>query len=178
MSNAIRCIYQRFAFKNSRILCLTLIFNLNIPRTTVLYAKKKSFAGGEIRWSIYRFFQAIDTVIQTNGLVVKVSCIELGDLGSNPDECWVSLQHLCHFVWHWPRQRAHSHSAFYIAELSIIFLSWISSVVISRWVADRVLNLHMTIWLPPFWRTWTWAQARIRPHVHCADLAAWDGQRL
>ena len=45
MSNAIRCIDQRFAFKNSRISCLALIFNLNNLRTTVLYAKK-SVAGG------------------------------------------------------------------------------------------------------------------------------------
>ena len=35
MSNAIGCINQRFAFKNSRISCLALIFN-NL-RTTVLY---------------------------------------------------------------------------------------------------------------------------------------------
>ena len=44
MSNAIRCIDQRFAFKNSRISFLALIFN---PRTTVLKAKK-FVAGGEL----------------------------------------------------------------------------------------------------------------------------------
>ena len=60
MSNAMRCIDQRFAFKNSRISCLALIFNLNNPRTTVLYAKK-SVAGSEIRRVMYRFFRAIDT---------------------------------------------------------------------------------------------------------------------
>ena len=48
MLNVIRCIYQRFAFKNSRISCLALIFNLKNLSTTVLYAKK-SVAGGEIR---------------------------------------------------------------------------------------------------------------------------------
>ena len=53
MSNAIRCIDQRFVLKNSRILCLALIFNLNNLRTTVLYAKK-SVAGGEIRRVTYR----------------------------------------------------------------------------------------------------------------------------
>ena len=47
MLNAIRCIDQRFAFKNSRISCLALIFNLKNQSTTVLYAKK-SVAGGEI----------------------------------------------------------------------------------------------------------------------------------
>ena len=47
MLNAIKCIDQRLAFKNSRISCLALIFNLKNPSTTVLYAKK-SVAGGEI----------------------------------------------------------------------------------------------------------------------------------
>ena len=46
MSNAIRCINQRFAFKNSGISCLALIFNLKNPRMTVLYAKIL-VAGGE-----------------------------------------------------------------------------------------------------------------------------------
>ena len=40
MLNAIRSVDQRFAFKNSGTSCLALIFNLNNPRTTVLYAKK------------------------------------------------------------------------------------------------------------------------------------------
>ena len=40
MSNAIRCIDQRFVFKNSGISCLALIFNSNNPRTTILYATK------------------------------------------------------------------------------------------------------------------------------------------
>ena len=58
MSNAIRCIDQRFAFKNSRISCLALIFNLKNPSTTVMYAKKL-VAGGEIGRVIYRFFRAL-----------------------------------------------------------------------------------------------------------------------
>ena len=40
MLNAITCIDQRFAFKNIRISRLALIFILNNPSTTVLYAKK------------------------------------------------------------------------------------------------------------------------------------------
>ena len=40
MSNAIRCINQRFAFKNSGISCLALIFNLSNLRTTILHSKK------------------------------------------------------------------------------------------------------------------------------------------
>ena len=58
MSNAIRYIDQRFAFKNSRISCLTLIFKLKNPSTTVLYAKK-SVAGGEIRRVIYHFLKEL-----------------------------------------------------------------------------------------------------------------------
>ena len=57
MSNAIRCIIQRFAFKNSRISCLALIFHLKNPSMTVLYAKK-SVAGGEIRRVIYRLLSS------------------------------------------------------------------------------------------------------------------------
>ena len=40
MLNVIRCIDQRFVFKNSGISCLAWIFNLNNPRSTILYAKK------------------------------------------------------------------------------------------------------------------------------------------
>ena len=79
MSNAIRCIDQleRVAFKNSRILCLALIFKMKNPSTTVLYAKKSN-ASGDIRRLIYRFFQQL---IQTYGLVVKVSR-RLGESGT------------------------------------------------------------------------------------------------
>ena len=38
MSNAIRCIDQRFSFKNSGISCLALILKLNNPRTIILFA--------------------------------------------------------------------------------------------------------------------------------------------
>ena len=54
MSNAIGCINQWFVFKNSRISCLALIYNLNNPRTTILYAKK-SVAGCEIQRVMYHF---------------------------------------------------------------------------------------------------------------------------
>ena len=49
MLNAIRFINQRFAFKNSGISCLALIFNLKNPSTTVLQppACKKAFLGSE-----------------------------------------------------------------------------------------------------------------------------------
>ena len=51
-TNTIKCINERFAFKNSRILCLALIFNLNNLRSTILYAKKR-----EKRRVIYGFFE-------------------------------------------------------------------------------------------------------------------------
>ena len=64
-------------------LAAELIFNLNNPRTTVLYAKKIGW-----RWqtttSHIPFFEEW---IRTNGLVVKASSSESGDLGSIPDEC-------------------------------------------------------------------------------------------
>ena len=83
MSNAISCIDQRFAFMNSRISCLALIFNLKNLRTTVLYAKKIGY-----RWrnttSHNRFFQKIDTSQWLSG---KGESSEFGDMGSIPDEC-------------------------------------------------------------------------------------------
>ena len=98
---------------------------------------------------------------RTYGLVVKVSRRESGDMGLILDECWISLQRLGHFAWHWARQCTDMH-AFYIAALTIIFFlgfrQWRSR-------ADRVVNLNTTIRLPLFWRTWTRARARTRPHV-------------
>ena len=41
MSNAIRCINRRFAFKNFGISCLALIFNMSNRRTTILLAIKR-----------------------------------------------------------------------------------------------------------------------------------------
>ena len=40
MSNVIKCINQSFAFKNSGIAFLALIFALSYPRLTILHAKK------------------------------------------------------------------------------------------------------------------------------------------
>ena len=41
MSNVRRCIDQRYAFKNSGISCLALMFNLSNLRTTILHSKKQ-----------------------------------------------------------------------------------------------------------------------------------------
>ena len=100
MSNAIRCIDQRFAFKNSCISCLALIFKLKKPRTTVLYAKKSvtelQVAKNDKPYAI--FFKRS---IRTYGLVVKTSRRESGDMGSIPEECWNPLPSLGHFVSDW-----------------------------------------------------------------------------
>ena len=81
MSNAIRCIDQRFAFKNSRISCLALIFNLNI-RVRQSWTQKNRFQMANYDESYAVFF---NQSIRTNGLVVKVSSSEFGDLGSIPE---------------------------------------------------------------------------------------------
>ena len=62
----------------------------------------------------------------------------------------------------------HSHVLFYIAALSMIVFSRISSVAISRWAAYRVLTLNMNIWLPLFWSTWSGARG-----LDSATCAAW-----
>ena len=54
MLNALRCINERFAFKNSCISCLALIFKLKNLSITVLYPKK-SVAGGEMQQVIYKY---------------------------------------------------------------------------------------------------------------------------
>ena len=50
----LRCIDQRFAFKNSGISCLALMFNLSYQRMTILHAKK-GVAGCETLQFIYLF---------------------------------------------------------------------------------------------------------------------------
>ena len=80
--NMIRCIDQRFAFKNSCILYLALIFNLKNPRTTILYAKNR-LQVAKYDESYTAFFEQL---IRTSGLVVKVGRRESGDMDSIPDE--------------------------------------------------------------------------------------------
>ena len=97
MLNAIRCIDQRFVFKNSRISCLTLIFKLKNPSMTVLYAKK-SVEGGENMTSHILLF-SLKQLIRTYGLVVKTGCRESGNMGLIPDDCCNPLP-ACRFAWH------------------------------------------------------------------------------
>ena len=87
MLNAIGCINQRFAFKNSRISCLALIFNLKNPSTTVLYAKNQLQVAKYDEWYTIFFEPSIrsngewytvffEPWIRTNGSVVKTGCRE------------------------------------------------------------------------------------------------------
>ena len=83
MSNAIRFIVKRFAFKNSCILCLALIFDLN----SWLCRKTSGSAGACRQGQQRRVDSFFEQLIQINDLVVKVSSREFGDLGCIPDEC-------------------------------------------------------------------------------------------
>ena len=76
MSNAIRCINQRFAFKNSGILWLALIFNLSNWRKSDNPACKKSDC--RLRNITSKFFCRL---IQTHASVLKVSSSESSDMG-------------------------------------------------------------------------------------------------
>ena len=59
MSNAIRCIEQRFAFKNSGKSCLALLFNLSNLITTILHAQKQFQVA--THYESYPVFQPNDT---------------------------------------------------------------------------------------------------------------------
>ena len=96
MSTAIRCINQRFAFKNSGISCLALIFNLSYLKMTILYANT-AVAGCETFQLIYLFFSKLT---RTHSSVVEASRSESGGSGSIPAPCFNSLPLLCHIAWH------------------------------------------------------------------------------
>ena len=107
-SYAIRCINQRFAFKNSGIAYLVLIFNWNNPRTTILHAKK-AIPGCEKLRVIYCFFQETRTLIRTFDSVIKAASRRMLKLFAAPLPFCVSPS------IHW-------HTRFYTAALSIIFI--------------------------------------------------------
>ena len=111
---------------------------------------------GEIWRVIYRFFRLLKANLWLSG---KCDLSKYGDWDSIPDDCWNSLQPLCHFAWYWARQCTDT-TAFYIAALSIIFFLGFRQCW-SR--SDRVVNLNTTIRPTLFWRTWTRARASTRP---------------
>ena len=140
MSNAKRCIDQRFAFKNSGVSCLALIFNLKNPSTTVLYLKK-SVAGGVIQRLIYRFFRTIDTNLWLSG---QGESQRVGRLGF--DSWWVLICYaaprpLC--VPLSPSVHWHVRFLYCCTLYNFFFLGF------RQW-RSRAVNLNKTIWLPLF----------------------------
>ena len=128
MSNTIICIDKRFAVKNSGISCLALISNLS--NLTILQARNQ-FLVAKYDGSYTVIF---DRLIQTHGLVVKLSHSQWGNTGSNPAGCRIlrlssTLGHLA-LCWAWQCTDIRT----FILLLSLYFaLSRISSVAISRW---------------------------------------------
>ena len=106
--------------------------------------------------------------ICSHGLVVNTSFSDFGDMGSNPAQCWNSRPPVRPFCvaltlsvdWH--------ASFLYCRALYTFFLlktrQWRSR-------ADRFVNLNTNIRLPLFWRTWTRARARTRPHVRACHMS-------
>ena len=148
---AIKCIDQRFAFKNSHISVWPWYsswkFNYYSP-----VCQKISCRWRNIMSHIQFFFSRL---IWSHGLVVKTGCRESCDMGSIPDDCWNPLQCLCHFVWHWAHQCTDTRASY----IAVLFLGFRQSR------ADKVVNLNTTIQLALFWRTQTWALASTCPHV-------------
>ena len=158
MSRSKVCV-QEFSYFVSGLL----IFNLKNPSTTVLYAKK-SVAGGEIWRVIYSLFRAIDTNHSNQWLSGQHWLQRVGRCGfkswgvlkrsqaAAPRTFCVALSPSVH--WH----TSFSYCCTLYNFSFLGFRQWQSRT-------DRVVNLNTTIWLPLFWRTWTWALARSRPHV-------------
>ena len=157
MLNWIRCIDQRFAFKNSRISCLALIFNLNNTRTTVLYSKKT-----DCRWrnttSHMPFFSC--HWYEPMALWVRVVA------ESRVTQVWFLMS--AETAAPWPFCMALSLSQHWHSSISIQLLCSLYFFFLGfrQWKsrADRVVNLNTTIQLPLFWRTWTRALTSTRPH--------------
>ena len=98
MSNAITCIYKGFQFRILALIVLPWYLTFYSPRMTILHAKNQ-FTDESLLRNItihilfflsigYRLF---NRSIQTHGLVVQASRIEMEEMGSIPAGCWNSL---------------------------------------------------------------------------------------
>ena len=133
-SIAIRCIDQRFAFKNYGISCLAK------NRCQVARYDKS-----------YTFF--FSWLIRTYGSMVTELTVtqRVGWLGfDSRRELKLSLP-LGHFSWHWAYQCTDTRAFILLRSLFLGFHQWQSR-------ADRVLTLNMSIRLPLFWSDWSRAQ--------------------
>ena len=145
---------QRFAFKNSGILCLALIFNLSNLRKTILhanepfqvarYSNKLEWTHGWLRWVTL----SLATWVQFSQSAETFGCWRQFCVALRPSVHWDARLH--------------------IAALStkISFVDLVGGNLVS---ADKVLTFNMKIRLLLFWSTWS--QARGQDLVTCAGLA-------
>ena len=139
-TNVIVCAHQRFEVK--------------ISANFLVYVVWPQFSNWAIqKWrswakNLFKFARYDDThtvffgrSIWTDGLEVKASHSESGNIGLNTAGYWKFLQLLGYFAWHRARQWTEYCCALYIFFLSQICRWW------SR--ADRVLTRNINIWLPP-----------------------------
>ena len=160
MSNAIRCINQRVAFKNYGISCLALIFNLSNPRTTILHAKKQI------------------QVARNNK-----SCTVFSAEWYEPIAHWLRQLARSKTTWVQFQQDAETlcspsailHGTEPVSALTRVLLycglSYLFNLGFCQWQsrADRVLTLNMNIQFPLFWSTSSLARGQVS--ATCAGLA-------
>ena len=152
MSNAIRCIDQRFAFKNSRILCLVLTFKLKNP----------SKITGSCMWrnmtSHIPFFSLKWYELMAQWLATWVWFLQGAETSAS-----IAILLALNPSVHWHARFLYSSccTLYYIFFLG--FRQWRSR-------ADKVVNLNTTILFALFWRTWTWAWAHTHPHVLASQM--------
>ena len=156
MLNAIRCMDQRLAFKNCGISCLTLIFILRKPRTTILHAKMRFQVARYNEW--YTVFSTDRYEVMTQWLRQFPVSRAIWFRSSHSPQTPCASRPLCMAL----SPSVHWHALFYSAAHSIFyflgFRQWRSRT-------DRVVNLNANIRIPLFWRTWTQAWASTRPNV-------------
>ena len=122
MSNAMRCIDQRFAFKNSVISFLALIFNLSNLRTTILLWKKRFPVAKHVK--LYTIFFC--SLTRICALLIKVSWSESGGSSSIPAGCWNPLQPSAILLGTEPALHWHAHFLYCWALYNFSFLDFVS----------------------------------------------------
>ena len=170
MPNVIKCIDQRFAFTNSGISCLALIFNLSNQGTTILSCTQKDAKTDD--WLTVFFVQ----LMPIYGSVFKMSCIELGDMGSILDGCCHRAETPC-----LPLAISRGTEPVSALRHALLYCCTLYNTIQYLYIyiylgfrhfqssTDRVLTLNMNIQVPLFWSTWSRAQG---PHsATCVGLA-------